>query len=43
MLQKDSIIDFDKADKVLGIEVLFVKETNPNLLKELKVQNLMAD
>ena len=42
-IDKSIIIDFDKANKVLGIEVLFVKETNPNLLKELKVENLMAD
>ena len=40
-IDKSTIIDFDKQGNVLGIEILFVKERNPGLLKEFKVENLM--
>jgi len=34
------ILDYDKDGKLLGIELLFVKEQIPHLLKEIKVENL---
>ena len=36
-----TILDFNKEGQVIGVEILFVKERNPNLLKELKVENLV--
>jgi len=41
-VDKNTIIDFDKSGKVAGVEILFVKERNPSLLKELKLQNLVS-
>ena len=35
-----TILDFDKYNKILGVELLFVKETNPDLLKQIKVENI---
>ncbi|MBI2670877.1 DUF2283 domain-containing protein [Candidatus Woesearchaeota archaeon] len=40
-IDDNTIIDFDKSGKVLGIEILFVKERNPDLLKEIQVKNLI--
>ena len=37
-----TILDLDKDGNLLGIEILFVKEKMPNLLKEIKVENLIA-
>jgi len=36
-----TILDYDKAGNLVGIELLFVSEQNPNLLKEFKVENLL--
>ena len=41
-LDKDTIIDYNKTNQVIGIELLFVKERNPNLLKEFQVENLIS-
>lgn len=38
-VDETAIIDFDKHNNILGIEILFVKERNPSLLKELKAEN----
>ena len=38
---KNTILDFNKEDQVIGVEILFVKERNPNLLKEFRVENLI--
>lgn len=35
-------LDFNKEGQVIGVEILFVKERNPSLLKEFKVENLIA-
>ena len=40
-IDENTIIDFDKAGKVIGVEILFVKARNPNLLKEFTVENLV--
>lgn len=37
----DTILDFDKKGNVLGIELLWVKERMPWLLKEVKIENLI--
>ena len=34
-VDENTIIDFNKAGQVIGVEILFVKERNPKLLKEL--------
>ena len=39
-VDENTVIDFDKDNNVLGIELLFVKERNPSLLKQLKAENL---
>lgn len=41
-LDENTIIDFNKNNQVIGVELLFVKERNPDLLKELKFENLIA-
>lgn len=41
-LDENTLIDINKAGEILGIEILFVKERNPDLLKELKDQILIS-
>jgi uncharacterized protein YuzE len=41
-LDKDTMVDYDKLGRVIGVELLFVKERNPSLLKEFKVENLIS-
>jgi len=41
-IDKNTILDFGKNGQVIGVEILFVKERNPNILKELKVENLIS-
>lgn len=41
-LDKDTIVDYNKKKQVIGVELLFVRERNPNLLKEFHVENLIS-
>lgn len=41
-VDENTIIDFDKEGMVIGFELLFVKEKNPHLLKEVQVENVLA-
>jgi uncharacterized protein YuzE len=41
-LDENTIVDFDSSGKVIGVELLFVKERNPALLKELHVENVIS-
>ena len=41
-IDENTIIDFNKAGQVIGVEILFVKERNPKLLKELQFENLIS-
>ena len=41
-IDRNTIIDLNKKGEIIGIEILFVKERNPKLLKELKVENFVA-
>jgi len=41
-IDENTIIDFNKEGQVIGIEILFVKERNPDLLKEFQVENLVS-
>jgi len=41
-IDENTIIDFNKDGQVIGVEILFVKESNPNLLKEFQVENLIS-
>ena len=36
------ILDYDKKGVLVGIELLFVKERMPHLLREIKVENLLS-
>ncbi|MFC1769360.1 DUF2283 domain-containing protein [Nanoarchaeota archaeon] len=38
----NTIIDFNKDGKVIGVEILFLKERNPNLLKEFQVEKIIS-
>ena len=38
----NTILDYDKRGRLIGIELLFVKERMPHLLKEIQVENLIA-
>ncbi len=37
-----TILDYDEEGNVIGMELLFVREHNPNLLKEFRVENLIS-
>ncbi|MBI2655310.1 DUF2283 domain-containing protein [Candidatus Woesearchaeota archaeon] len=41
-IDENTILDFDKNGEVIGVEILFVKERNPNILKELQIENLIS-
>ncbi|MBS3176743.1 DUF2283 domain-containing protein [Candidatus Woesearchaeota archaeon] len=41
-VDENTVIDFNKKNQVIGIEILFVKERNPNLLKHFQVENLIS-
>ncbi len=36
------IVDYDKEGNILGIEILFVKANNPNLLQNIFLKNLVT-
>ncbi|KHO46661.1 MAG: hypothetical protein QS98_C0002G0109 [archaeon GW2011_AR3] len=40
-IDENTIADFNKEGQVIGVELLFVRERNPDVLKEFQVQNLM--
>ena len=39
-LDKDTIVDYDQYGKVIGVEILFVKERNPEFLKDVSFENI---
>jgi len=39
-IDDNTLLDMDKDGNLLGIELLFVKERNPNFLKEFKSENI---
>jgi uncharacterized protein YuzE len=41
-IDDNTILDFDEKGQLIGVEILFIKERNPQILKELKVENLIA-
>lgn len=41
-INENTIIDFDKDGQVIGVEILFVRECNPDLLKGIQVENLLV-
>ncbi len=41
-LDENTIIDYNKQNQVIGVEILFVKERNPDILKQIQVENLVA-
>ena len=41
-IDKNTIVDLDKDENILVIELLFVKENNPDLLNNISVKNLMV-
>ena len=41
-LDDNTIINYDKEGNVLGIELLFVKESNPQLLQDISVKQLVT-
>lgn len=40
-IDNNTILDYDKDGRVIGIELLFVRERMPHLLKEIQVENLI--
>jgi len=40
-IDENTLLDFNKGNQVIGVEILFVRERNPDLLKEFKVENLI--
>ncbi|MDP4012472.1 MAG: DUF2283 domain-containing protein [Candidatus Nanoarchaeia archaeon] len=43
VLDENVIIDMNKKNEILGIEILFVKERNPKILEKIKFENLSAE
>ncbi|MBI2655201.1 DUF2283 domain-containing protein [Candidatus Woesearchaeota archaeon] len=41
-IDENTILDFDKNGEVIRVEILFVKERNPHILKELQIENLIS-
>jgi len=41
-IDKNTILDFNKNGQIIGVEILFVKERNPDILKELQFENLIS-
>jgi uncharacterized protein YuzE len=39
-LDVNTIIDYNAKNEVVGVELLFVKENNPGILKNLSFENL---
>lgn len=39
-LDENTIIDYDNSGKVIGVELLFVKEKTPSILDNVKLENL---
>jgi len=39
-VDEDIILDCDKNGNILGIELLFVAENNPNLLEDIKIESI---
>jgi uncharacterized protein YuzE len=37
----NTLLDYDKEGKLIGIEILFVRERMPHLLKEIQVENMI--
>ncbi len=40
-VDENTILDFNKQGRVIAIEILFVKERNPEILKEFSFENLV--
>ncbi len=40
-IDQNTIVDFNVNNEVIGMEVLFVRERNPDLLREFQVENLV--
>lgn len=40
-LDKNTIMDYDKENNIIGIEILFVKENNPSILEYLKEKKII--
>lgn len=41
-IDANTIVDYDEEGNAIGIEILFVRERMPHLLKEVQVENLLA-
>jgi len=41
-IDTNTVIDFDKKGNIIGIEILFVKKRNPELLKEINFNNVVS-
>jgi len=41
-MDENTIVDFNKAGQVIGVEILFVRERNPGLLKGFQFENLVS-
>lgn len=41
-VSKDVVLDYDKTGNIIGVEFLFVREKRPEVLNQIKVENLIA-
>ncbi len=41
-IDDNTILDYDRKGNLIGIEILFVRERMPYLLKQMQVENLLT-
>ena len=41
-IDPNTLMDLNKKGEVIGIELLFVKERNPDLLRHIQIENVLS-
>ncbi len=41
-INDNTIVDYDKEGNIVGIELLFIKENNPDLLQKISGKNVIV-
>lgn len=41
-IDRNTLLDFDKKGELVGVELLFVNNRNPDVLKTLRIENLIS-
>ncbi len=41
-IDRNTLLDFDEKGELVGVELLFVNDRNPDVLKTLRIENLIS-